>query len=881
MAERIIDRAVAQVAWMIHRANHRPEARDHDPKVGGHPAACTSAAHILGALHLLVRRPEDWIAGKPHAAPMDHILQHHLGLFRTSTGTWMTADESGEVLDRLRAFSEDERPVLQSYHATSDPDHARMLPSGSVGLPAPAGTYLTLAEDWLEAHDLDLPAKGRLFALIGDAEFREGSLLEVLPEAAERRLGRVTWIIDYNRQSLDGDRYTAPQVFGGDDARRMARMADANGWNVIDLRHGSTRRRIFQEKGGAALRRYMERELGDGGMQRLLRCASGAEARAWLVNEHPPSEPVLSTLSDAMILEFVRDLGGHDLSLLRASLRKGAQDASRPTLIIAHTLKGWGLPVAADPGNHSLLLKDEQLAALLASRGLGEDDAYATFPEGSLEAVLLAERGDELRTGLAALEARTNDIRTKVREEFPSPWPTGFGIDLTLHGRAHTQWMWGQIVSKLARLALADRDDLPDDERPWHGVARRCLSLSPDVGTSTNTGFAMNGRVFGIPGPESAVPKPVPRRPDLTPRTGRSGFHLRFDIAEGAAMSALGALGKTGELMGSPLMPMLTIYDFFVKRALDQLFYDLYWNSAFLIVGSPSGVTLSFEGAQHSWKSDFQLPGLISWEPAFCEELEWILADTLARRFDGRDEGRRGVLLRCVTRTIDQTLFLTHLRQRPDFAGWTDSAIRDRIRNDVLSGAYRLLDQSGNAGYEPGDNVVGIFTMGALVTEALDAARELQKKGVLADIYVVTSPDLLVGALGRRNGYRHLREGLGFPGGLHLRSLPRSGGSHDLLTAAGSRVPVVTVVDGEPGLLDNIGGLLGTHQIALGCREFSKCGRPDQVYRLEGIDGMAIRDAAMQALAEEAVEEIHIHARTVEEALEAGRRPAIRPEDLL
>ena len=793
----------------------------------------------------------------------------------------MTFEQSAEVLDRLRAFSEKGEPVLQSYHAASDPDHARMLPSGSVGLPAPAGLYLTLAEDWLESHDLGVPSKGHCFALIGDAEFREGSLLEVLAEAAERRLGRVTWIVDYNRQSLDGDRFPDPQVYDGDDARRMSKMANAHGWDVIDLRHGSLRRRIFHRKGGAALRRFMERDLGDGGLQDLLRCSSGAEAKAWLIARHPSSESLLSTLRDEIILEFVRDLGGHDLSFVAAALQEARGNDARPTLVIAHTLKGWGLPIAADPGNHSLLLKENQLTQVLDARGLHPEDPYETFPKGSLEAVLLEERGSELRTGLESLEAKSTATHDKVREELPAEWPDDFGIDLTLHSRTHTQWMWGQVISKLARLALSNPDAVSEKERAWLRIAQRCVSLSPDVGTSTNTGFAMNGRVFGIRGAWTSTPTCVPRRPDLTPRHDRSGFHLRFDIAEGAAMSAMGAFGRTGELMGSPLMPMLTIYDFFIKRALDQLFYDLYWNAAFLIVGTPSGVTLSFEGAQHAWKSDLQLPGLITWEPAFCEELEWILADTLARRFDGRDEGRRGVLLRCVTRTIDQELFLGHLRKRPDFAGWTDDAIRNRIRKDVLSGGYRLVDRSGAKDYEPGDNVVGIFAMGAVVPEALEAASRLEEDGVLADVYVVTSPDLLAGALGRLEDYRHLRRGLGFPAGLHVRPLPHSPGSVDLLAMGTSRVPIVTVVDGEPGLLDNIGSLLGVHQVALGCRRFSKCGRPDQVYDLEGIGADSIHDAARRALAREAVEEIHVHPRAIQEALAARKRPRVDIEDLL
>ena len=128
-------------------------------------------------------------------------------------------------------------------------------------------------------------------------------------------------------------------------------------------------------------------------------------------------------------------------------------------------------------------------------------------------------------------------------------------------------------------------------------------------------------------------------------------------------MTAMGAFGRMGDIAGIPFMPAMTVYDFFIKRALDQLFYDLYWDASFLLVGTPSGVTLSPEGAQHSWKTDIQIPNLVTWEPAFAIEVDWIVSDALARHAAGTNIGRRGVLLRCVTRGIDQSQLLRRLRR--------------------------------------------------------------------------------------------------------------------------------------------------------------------------------------------------------------------------
>ena len=110
-----------------------------------------------------------------------------------------------------------------------------------------------------------------------------------------------------------------------------------------------------------------------------------------------------------------------------------------------------------------------------------------------------------------------------------------------------------------------------------------------------------------------------------------------------------------------------TNYDFFIKRALDQFFYNQYWKSSFICVGTPSGVTLSPEGAQHGWKSDFQIPNQITWEPFFCVELDWILCDAIKRHATYDNVGRTGVLIRGVTRGVEQKDLLKYLKKQRRF----------------------------------------------------------------------------------------------------------------------------------------------------------------------------------------------------------------------
>src|SRR5436309_2033307 len=101
--DRIVKRALYFSTQMIHQANNRPDVQKGDPKVGGHPAACASSAHILGALHLVVRTAEDFMAVKPHASPMDHSYSHILGLFTNNDGTAYTEEAAKKVMLRLRA----------------------------------------------------------------------------------------------------------------------------------------------------------------------------------------------------------------------------------------------------------------------------------------------------------------------------------------------------------------------------------------------------------------------------------------------------------------------------------------------------------------------------------------------------------------------------------------------------------------------------------------------------------------------------------------------------------------------------------------------------------------------------------------------------------
>jgi pyruvate dehydrogenase E1 component len=824
-----------------------------------------------------------------------------------SSTDWFTDEESENAMAGLRQFPSTERPVtMQSYHAASDPDNWHFLPSGTVGIPPVCSGYLALAYRYAADHGWEVPENAHFWSLIGDSEFREGSLLEAMPDLAERMLGNVTWIIDYNRQNLDGTRMPNERGLQGTDCDRIERTAIANGWKVIQLRHGSLREEVFAREGGERLRAIIESDFSDFEFQLLAQTRDPERVRSAWLEKDPELKGLLESIDDELVLKILFDLGGHDMELVAKALRDSKRDPDEPYIIVAHTLKGWGLECLADPANHSTLPGEAEVHKVLTEADLSPDRPFERFAEDSEEGRWLAERRDQFREARIEDDALVARNKAAVRKSIDDAGglPSTVGIDLSLFPMAHTQWMWGQLAAKLVRIGSHDHAELRDaktrelssEEVAWRPAAEFVMTMSPDVGSSTNISPTMDDRIYGaVEDDQRELAKDFDlkvKHPELLASTDAWTRHIRFEIAEANAMSAVGSFGKMGELVGLPFLPIMTVYDFFVKRALDQLYYDVYWGSEFILLGTPSGVTLSAEGAQHSWKSDIQMPNLLTWEPAFALEMDWILSDAVQRQLQEDNAGRNGVFIRGVTRGIPQRAMLERVRThaaskaspaaaplKPKGAGeeWgasaldetslaplDDSVLLARIRSACLEGGWYIADYRGYAGYEPGDNVVHVFAMGSLVVEALEASDRLLERGIFANVIVVSSPELLFGILGEQSDYQHLSKGLNVTGDLH--AVQSSAGSEaGLLSVAGRRVPVVAICDGEAGLLDNIGSIVGVKQRTLAVRKFSKCGRPKDVFAYHHLDADAIFEACGRALSETALEDFVVATSALED----------------
>ncbi len=901
--ESIARRAHYLATQMVFQANHRSDKEKGDPKVGGHVSASASSLHIVGALHLVVRTGFDHVANKPHASPSDHAYNYLLDLFLKSDLSRLSQEECDTAMMGLRKFSHHGEPVFQSYHSAFDPDQHNFFPSGSVGIPPVQAGYLALAYRYAREHGYEVP-DAHFWAVCGDAEFREGSMFEATPDFAERELGNLTWILDYNRQSLDGHRIVNESIFGGSDAVRIENTMAANGWEVIQVRHGSKRKALFQKPGGDVFQNFLENELKDYELQALLLVKDVKLLKEGIKKEHPNMKRFLDQVSDEELMEAFRDLGGHDIISMVEAMEKSKQSTRRPTIIIAHTLKGWGLKMAAAPGNHSALLGAEELEELRKKQKISEGKLFERFAPNSEEGKFLKARGEKLYGDIIA----QNDLKKKNQAFFAKKFsefggfPASLDINTKMTSYPHTQWMLGQLTAKLTRIANTPLDEnqlqkgqkpLSENELPWKVPSELFVTMAPDVGTSTNLNPAMDGKIFGAPivqDVETELGVKDSKLPDLVPSEEVSDRYLRFEITECNVMSCVGSFGRIRDTLGIPLMPLMTIYDFFIKRALDQYFYNMYWKSSFICVGTPSGVTLSPEGAQHGWKSDIQIPNQITWEPFYCQELDWIFCDALKRHFLNDNVGRSGVVIRGVTRGAEQKDMMTYLKKQVRFKNMqagtplcrtgfelegavneetveaiSEDEILRTIREEVLAGAYYLIDYRGYTGYEPGENVVHIFSMGSPTTEAIKASEDLLTRGIYANVIVVTSSDLLCGIQGYENDYAHMKHGLQIDSKLYIRT-PEEISPEEMITISGKRIPIVSVHDGEAGMLDNLGSIAGVKQVSCAVRKHSKVGRPADVYAYHGIDWKSLVEAAGKALAETAMDQTTIPGNTALEA---------------
>jgi pyruvate dehydrogenase E1 component len=754
-------------AWIVHHANH---LRDKDQiKVGGHQASCASMVSIMTALYFHALRPADRVAVKPHASPVFHAIQYLMG------------NQTRDKLENFRAFG-----GAQSYPSrTKDTDDVDFS-TGSVGLGVAMTAFASLIQDYVTAKSwFREPLNGRMVALVGDAELDEGNIYECLQEGWKQGLRNTWWIIDYNRQSLDA------MVHEGLWQRIEAIFA-AFGWDIVRLKHGVEQRAAFAEPGGAALKNWIDACPNQ--LYGALTFQGGAAWRRRLMDDIGDQGPVTALLerrTDAALAALMNNLGGHCLETLTESFDSITHD--RPTAFLAYTIKGWGTPLAGHKDNHSGLMTKAQMAEFRDLMGVAENREWEPF------ATIDDEGG--LKEFLAGVPFFASGPRRYSSPKVSSSGP------VFLHDRElSTQAGFGKILDAIARSG--------------GNLADRVLTASPDVTVSTNLGPWVNRR--GLFAREEMADT---FRDERVPSTQKwqfspQGQHIELGIAEMNLFLLLGAAGLSHSLFGARILPIGTVYDPFIARGLDALNYACYQDARFIVVGTPSGITLAPEGGAHqsigSQLIGISQDGMAAFEPAFVDELAVILDwsfDYIQRDGEGdpdeltwlRDETGGSVYLRLSTRPLEQPLS----RDGPSF------------RQGVIDGAYWWR--------APGPNADLVFAyQGCVAPEVIAAAGRVGEHRRDIGVLAITSADRLnagwtAAQRARRRGRTNAAS--------HVERLVKDLPPHCVL---------ITVTDGHPATLAWLGAVKGHKTIPLGVEHFGQTGTIADLYRHYGIDAESI-----------------------------------------
>ncbi|WP_397576643.1 transketolase [Sphingorhabdus sp.] len=745
-------------SWIVHNANHLREKRD-GLKVGGHQASCASMTAIMAAVYFHALRPQDKVSVKPHAGPVLQAIHYLLG------------HQSLEQLQQFRALG-----GAQSYPSRTKDKIPVDFSTGSVGLGVAITAFSSLVQDYLVAHgSLDEADAGRMISLMGDAELDEGNIYECLIEAYKHDIRNCWWVVDYNRQSLDST--TADRMF-----RRFDDIFETCGWRVVTLKNGKLQRAAFSRPGGKSLEDWIEN--CPNADFAVLTYKGGAAWRERLIADiggKPHVAKLLDSFDDDGLAALMTNLGGHCIESLMDAF--DSADDERPTLFIAYTVKGYGLPLAGHKDNHSGMMNPAQIEQLRVSMGVEVGQEWEPF--AGLGGNIAARLKDFVGQSVLAHKPQETDAPViAVPERLPVP-----SGDVQ-----STQAAFGNVLLDLAKSSET--------------LADRIVTTAPDVTQTTNLGGFVNQRGLFRRSDVADIFRDAKIPSAQKWAAHAAGQHIELGIAENNFFLLLTSLGLAAPHFGTRLIPVGTVYDPFIARGLDALNYGCYSDARFLLVGTPSGLTLGPEGGAHQSINTPLIgmgqPGLAYYEPAYADEVALFMrwAFEHMQKPDGSS-----VYLRLSTRQVPQV-------QRAG-TEW---------ETDALKGGYWLKQPA------PGAEAAIVFT-GAIAPEVLAAFEQLADDIPGLGVLNVTSPDVLHRDWSASKAARWTDKPMQM---CH---------AEDLLSVLAPDAGLVTVIDGSPGALSWLGGVTGMRVSPLGTDRFGQTGNLIDLYDTYRLDAAAIIDA--------------------------------------
>ena len=763
---RALERKVLWLSsWMIHNANYLRPNRD-GLKVGGHQASSASLTTLMTALYFNILKPSDRVAVKPHASPVFHAIQYLLGR------------QSRAKLMKFRALG-----GAQAYPSRTKDMNEVDFSTGSVGLGVAMTAFAALVQDYVSLKDWgnDDISTGRMVALMGDAELDEGNVFEAMLEGWKHDVRNAWWIVDYNRQSLDS--VITDRLFG-----RVDDIFRTTGWRVITLKYGTKLQAVFETADGDALRQWIDD--CPNSLYSALTYKGGPGWREHLrkdLGDVPGLRPMIEDYEDQELHDLMTNLAGHDMASVLDCFHNIEGDD--PTCFIAYTVKGKELPLAGHKDNHAGLMSPEQMAKFQVRMGIAEGDEWNPFAGLDVDAQELQVFLNQVPFAQGP-DRRRHAAKVTVPESLPCP---------KSDKPVSTQEAFGRILFDIAG---QDND-----------FAHRIVTTSPDVTVSTNLGGWVNRRgIFDRHRREDIFREEKvvsAQRWAMHP----DGQHVELGIAENNLFLTLAALGLSHSLFGERLLPVGTLYDPFVNRGLDALNYACYQDARFMLIGTPSGITLAPEGGAHQSIGTpligLAQDGLSAFEPTFVDELTEIMQWGFGHM---QADSGGSVYLRLTTRALTQPL-----RQ-----------MTSQLRQQILAGGYWLRPPADNS-------ELAIVCCGAVTAEAMAAHDEILEDIPGSGLLVLTSPDLAY------QDWNHAWK-------------QRASGKYDarshigrLLDPLTPDAALVTVVDGHPATLSWLGAASRRRVYSLGVEKFGQSGDIEDLYRLHGIDRAAILNACAAA----------------------------------
>jgi len=774
---KVLENIQQRVLWlavrMVDYANREREIKpapggrdaEFNIKVGGHMASSASVVSIMTSLWFGHLNGDDKVAVKPHSSPIFHAIKYLIGELDRS------------YLTRFRTLG-----GLQSYPSrTKDPDVADFS-TGSVGLGAVAPLFASMARRYVDAHFGPRPS-ARFIALIGDAELDEGNIWEAISDPSLQGLGNVMWIVDANRQSLD-------RVVPGMKIKKLAGFFADAGWHVVEAKYGNQLLDAFEQPGGEALRIYID-DMPNERYQSLFALQGAGLREKFLAGAPTEVVTFINNVSDDNLAPLVQNLGGHDIEMLLDAYRECDLVTDRPSVVFAYTIKGWGLPIAGDPLNHAALLSAGQIEDLRKRNGLTPDTEWDQFvPDSDEDRVCRAVGGD------------INNKPVSQRPKLKIPYEVSVAIG---NKPLSTQEVFGRLLTGLGAI--------PE-------VAERMVTTSPDVSVSTNLGGWINK--FGVFNSDQQ-PNYLGDDRLLRWNEGPHGRHIELGLSEMNLFLTLHAFGLSHELHGEHLLPIGTVYDPFVCRGLDALIYALYNGARFILVGTPSGITLAPEGGAHqssvTTSLGMELPNITYAEPCYARALDWLFCNGLERL--GIEDGD-SMYLRLSTRPIDQSPFENIFQARG----------AEALRADVLAGGYHLHQPAA-----PATDLI-IAASGSVVPEALAASKLLEAEGINSVVLDICSPDRIY------RGWRNAQQTATRNG----RTTNDAGHLGVLLKESERRLPILTVHDAASHSLAWLGSVFGARTVPVGVDEFGQSGTIAELYGVFDLLPEQLVNAALLAV---------------------------------